>query len=155
MNDRPNFAEMSGLDAIRQSMSSGKTLATMGRTLDFELVEAEFGRTVFEGRPGEGHLNPNRIVHGGYAATLLDSCTGIAIQTTLPPGRTFTTLELKVNYIRAMAHDGRPVRAVGQTIHVGRTTATAEGRIVDVDDRLLAHATTTCLLLDIPAARDK
>lgn len=155
MNERPNFAGMSGLEAIRASMNSGRTLATIGRTLDFDLVEADFGEVVFEGRPGDNHLNPNGIVHGGYAATLLDSCTGIAIQTALPAGRTFTTLELKVNYVRAMPHDGEPVRATGRTIHVGRTTATAEGRIVDSRDRLLAHATTTCLILDIPQPGDR
>lgn len=155
MNERPNFAELSGLDAIRALLDGGRNIATIGQTLDFTLVDADFGKAVFEGRPSGRHLNPNGIVHGGYAATLLDSCTGIAIQSALPPGRTFTTLELKVNYVRSMAHDGKPVRATGQTIHVGRTTATAEGRIVDGEGRLLAHATTTCLILDIPAAHDR
>jgi uncharacterized protein (TIGR00369 family) len=155
MNERPNFAGLSGLEAIRAMMDGGRDIATIGQTLDFTLVEADFGKAVFEARPSERHLNPNGIVHGGYAATLLDSCTGMAIQSALPAGRTFTTLELKVNYIRVMAHDGSPVRATGQTIHVGRTTATAEGRITDGEGRLLAHATTTCLMLDIPSPRDR
>jgi uncharacterized protein (TIGR00369 family) len=140
---------MSGLELIEAAMSSGRNIASIGETLDFDLVEADFGRAVFVGHPSARHLNPRGVVHGGYAATLLDSAVGIAIQTAMPAGRTFTTLELKVNYVRALPKDGSEIRATGETIHVGRSTATAEGRITDGEGRLLAHATTTCLILDI------
>lgn len=142
-----------GIDIIRSALESGVNVATIGETMDFRLISAEVGKTEFVGHPGKKHLNPQGIVHGGYAATLLDSAVGIAVFTSLPPGKTFTTLELKVNYIRALPQDGSKVRATGEAIHVGRSTATAEGRIVDEQGRLLAHATTTCLILDFPAPR--
>lgn len=143
----------SNLEIILGALEAGQNVAPIGRTMDFNLVTADEGRTEFVGHPGSKHLNPQGIVHGGYAATLLDSAVGIAIFTALPKGKTFTTLELKVNYVRALPQDGSPITATGQTIHVGRSTATAEGRIVDREGRLLAHATTTCLVLDIPNGR--
>jgi len=142
-----------GLDLVKRMLTTGRNIATIGETLDFNLVAAEHGKVRFAGHPGPKHLNPQGIVHGGYAATLLDSAVGIAIFTALPPGKTFTTLELKVNYTRALPKDGSEVVAEGEIIHVGRTTATAEGRITDAEGRLYAHATTTCLILDIPAQR--
>lgn len=142
-----------GLGIIKAALESGVNIASIGETMDFNLVSAELGKTEFVGYPGKKHLNPQGIVHGGYAATLLDSAVGIAVFTSLSPGKTFTTLELKVNYVRALPQDGSAVRARGRTIHVGRTTATAEGRIEDDQGRLLAHATTTCLILDFPVSR--
>lgn len=91
--------------------------------------------------------NPLGTVHGGIAATLLDSVMGCAVHTMLPAGVGYTTLELKVNYIRAAKIDGLTLSAVGTTIHVGRTTATAEGKVVDENGKLIAHATTTCLVI--------
>ncbi|WP_417513695.1 PaaI family thioesterase [Minwuia sp.] len=143
----------SGLDIIQAGLKTGQNIAAIGETMDFTLTEAAFGKAVFTGHPGARHLNPQGIVHGGYAATLLDSAVGISIFTALPPGKTFTTLELKVNYTRALPQDGSAVTATGEIIHVGRTTATAEGRIHDTEGRLLAFATTTCLVLDIPSRR--
>ena len=140
---------MTGLEQLRAVMGEGGERASIGRTLDFWPVEIEEGHVVFEGRPGTGHLNPLRAVHGGYAATLLDSCMGCAVHTMLPAGKTFTTLELKVNYIRSLKPDSGIVRAVGDIIHAGRTTATAEGRLFDPQGRLVAHGTTTCIVMDI------
>lgn len=144
-------AAPTGLDIVRSMLATGRNIATIGDTLDFNLAAAEHGKVRFIGRPGPNHLNPQGIVHGGYAATLLDSAVGIAILSALPAGKTFTTLELKVNYTRALPKDGSEVVAEGKIIHVGRSTATAEGRITDAEGRLCAHATTTCMILDIPA----
>ncbi|WP_416898027.1 MAG: PaaI family thioesterase [Minwuia sp.] len=153
MNDQTQTPAPTGLQLLQAMLAGGKNIATIGETLDFTLTEAEFGKAVFVGHPGGRHLNPRGVVHGGYAATLLDSAVGIAILSALPAGKAFTTLELKVNYVRELPKDGSTVTATGHTIHVGRTTATAEGRIEDSQGRLLAHATTTCLILDIPPAR--
>jgi uncharacterized protein (TIGR00369 family) len=100
--------------------------------------------------PAFRHYNPIGSVHGGYAATLLDSVMGLAVHTMLPPGTGYTTLEFKVSFIRGMTLDTGPVRSEGRTLNVGRRTATAEGRVTDAKGRLLAHATTTCLVFEIP-----
>ncbi len=124
--------------------------APMGDTLDFVPIHMEPGIAVFQGRPQRKHYNPLGMVHGGWFATLLDSAVGCAVHTTLPAGKAFTTLELKVNMVRAL-HEGVPlVRAEGKLIHAGRRVATAEGRLVGPDGKLYAHATTTCLILDQP-----
>lgn len=153
MSHDETAAGPSGLKKIQAAIKSGVNIAPIGLTMDFNLVSAEFGKTEFVAHPGKEHLNPAGVVHGGYAATVLDSAVGIAILTALPAARSFTTLELKVNYVRALPQDGSPVTATGEVIHVGRTTATAEGRMVDNQGRLLAHATTTCLILDNSARR--
>jgi uncharacterized protein (TIGR00369 family) len=114
--------------------------------LNFHLIEAEHGRAVFEGVPEFRHYNPIGTVHGGFAATLLDSALGVAIFSTLAKGDAWTTLELKVNYVRALTKDSGPVRAEGRIVHPGRTVATAEGDIKDRAGKLYAHATTTCLI---------
>src|SRR5471032_3344432 len=101
------------------------------------------------GHPDTRHYNPLGSVHGGYAATLLDSCMGCAIHTRLKKGLGYTTLDLRVSYVRALTDKIGPIRAEGKVIHVGRSTALAEGRIYDVDDRLYAVATTTCMILDM------
>ncbi len=119
----------------------------IGRTLDFCLVEAERGKAVFEGTPDERHYNPMGGVHGGYAATLLDSACGIAVHTMLQPGQGFTTLELKISYLRGMSADTGPVRATGRVINLGRRVAFAEAEIRDAQDRLMATATSTLLVL--------
>jgi len=97
--------------------------------------------------PGERHYNPLGTVHGGIAATLLDSAMGVAVHTTLDEGQTYTTLELNVNYVGAMTQDTGPVVATGSVIHRGGRVATAEARLTDADGRLLAHGTSTCLIL--------
>ncbi len=119
--------------------------------LGFHLIEAETGRAVFEGLPEYRHYNPIGTVHGGYAATLLDSALGCAIFSTLHKGETWTTLELKLNFVRGMTKDTGPVRAEGRLIHRGRTVATSEGDLKDASGKLYAHATTTCMIF--PAAR--
>lgn len=118
------------------------------RTLDFLLVEASPGRAVFQGEPRFEHSNPMGTVHGGWIATLLDSAVGCAVHTTLPVGKAYTTLELKVNFVRAVTPAVALLRAVGEVIHRGGKIATAEGRLVGPDGTLYAHATTTCILLD-------
>lgn len=115
--------------------------------LGFDIVEAETGKAVFEGVPDYRHYNPIGTVHGGLALTLLDSCMSCAVQTTLAKGEIYTTLELKVNLTRAITKDTGLVRATGRLIHRGRTTGTAEGDVRDTAGNLLAHGTTTCLIM--------
>lgn len=114
--------------------------------MGFHLVEAEYGRAVFEGVPEFHHYNPIGTVHGGFAATLLDSALGLAIFSTLAKGDAWTTLELKVNFVRALSKDSGPVRAEGRIVHRGRTVATSEGDLKDRAGKLYAHATTTCMI---------
>lgn len=120
--------------------------------MGFDLVEVGEGRVVFSVEPQEYHYNPIGMVHGGLAATLLDSAMGCAIHSVLPEGRAYSTLEIKVNYVRAMKRDTGRVRAIAKVIHVGGRVATAEGSLVDGSDKLYAHGTTTCLLTDVPRA---
>jgi uncharacterized protein (TIGR00369 family) len=119
--------------------------------MGFHLAEAEQGRAVFEGVPEFRHYNPIGTVHGGFAATLLDSALGCAIFSTLAKGDTWTTLELKLNFVRAMTKDTGPVRAEGRVIHRGRTVATSEGDLKDRAGKLYAHATTTCMIFPAKA----
>jgi uncharacterized protein (TIGR00369 family) len=115
--------------------------------LGFHLVEAENGRAVFEGLPEFRHYNPIGTVHGGFAATLLDSALGCAIFSTLRKGDAWTTLELKLNFVRPLTKDTGPMRAEGRIVHPGRTVATSEGDLKDRAGKLYAHATTTCLII--------
>lgn len=119
----------------------------IAETLGFQLVEAEPNRVVFEGLPELRHYNPIGTVHGGFAATLLDSALACAIFTTMLKGDAWTTLELKLNYVRPMTKDTGPVRAEGRLIHRGRTVATSEGDLKDKSGKLYAHATTTCMIM--------
>ncbi len=139
--DAPN-----GLEQVRAMLASGGQ-PPIGRTLDFALVEVEEGRAVFEGVPGEHAYNPMGQVHGGYAATLLDSACGIATYAKLAAGQGFTTLELKVAYHRAMTADTGKVRAEGIVTVFGRRIAYAEAKLTDATGRLLASATSTLLVL--------
>ncbi|VXC49716.1 PaaI family thioesterase [Pseudomonas sp. 8Z] len=117
--------------------------------LDFTPVHWASGLFIFQGTPDKRHYNPLGSVHGGYIATLLDSCMGCAVHTQLKPGQGYTTSDLRVSYIRALRSEAGPVRAEGRIIHLGRSTALAEGRLYDVDERLYAVASTTCLILDM------
>ena len=114
--------------------------------LGFDIVAAEAGKVVFECVPEFKHYNPIGTVHGGLAMTLLDSCMSCAVHTTLAKGEIYTTLEVKVNLVRALTKDTGLVRATGRLIHRGRTTGTAEGDIRDGAGNLLAHGTTTCVI---------
>ena len=114
-----------------------------------QLVEAEAGRVVFAGTATERFYNGWGVAHGGFAATLLDSALGCAINTLTPPGKTFTTLELKVNYTRPLTRAAGELRCEARVIHAGSRVATSEGRIVDANGRIYAHGTTTCIVIDV------
>ena len=143
------FAGMSGLELLQGMVEGRFPGAPIMQLIGFGLVEVESGRAVFEGTPSLAHYNPLGTVHGGYAATLLDSCMGCSIHSTLPKGTGYTTLEFKVNLVRAITADTGRVRAEGKIVNSGRRVATADGRLTDVSGRLLAHATTTCLLFEL------
>jgi uncharacterized protein (TIGR00369 family) len=142
------FAGRSGMDIFRAMMAGEIPSPPITRTLNFTLVEASHGQAVFQGRPLFDHYNPLGTVHGGWIATLLDSALGCAVHTTLPPGKTYTTLELKVNYVRALTDKVPLVRALGEVIYTGGKIGTAQARLVGPDGTLFAHATTTCIVLD-------
>lgn len=142
---------LSGLDVLDAIFAGELPAPPMGETLDFVPIRMAPGLALFQGRPLRRHYNPLGTVHGGWFAALLDSAVGCAIHTTLPAGRGYTTLELKVNLVRALTDAVPLVRAEGKVIHVGRQIGTAEGRIVGPDGRLYAHATTTCLIFDLPS----
>src|SRR5437764_1497271 len=118
--------------------------------MGFDIEEVGEGRVIFGVEPQEYHYNPIGMVHGGLAATLLDSAMGCAVHSLLPEGRAYTTLELKVNFIRALRRDTGLVKAIAKAVHLGGKVATAEGRVVDGKGKLYAHATTTCLLVNVP-----
>jgi uncharacterized protein (TIGR00369 family) len=143
-------AGMSGLEyllAIRDGTVPRPPIATL---MDFDLVEIDDGRAVFAATPDEFHYNPIGVVHGGLAATLLDSAMACAVQTTLEAGLAYTTLEIKVNFARPMTRDTGRVLCEANVIHRGRTVATAEGRLVaEATGKLLAHGTTTCLVVGV------
>lgn len=120
----------------------------IGETLDIFPIAIADGVAVFQGRPALAHYNPLGTVHGGWIATILDSCVGCAVHSTLPPGKAFTTVELKVNYVRGLTTNMPLLRAEGKVIHAGSRMATADGRLVGADGKLYAHASTTCFILD-------
>ncbi|MBT9466972.1 PaaI family thioesterase [Hydrogenophaga sp.] len=149
-----NPADIAGLTGLQQmqAMLDGKLpYPHIAQTLDFSLVEVSEGRAVFQGQPQLKHYNPLGSVHGGWYATLLDSALGCAVHTVMPVGRAYTTAELGVNIVRAASLKSGPLRAIGTVLHAGRQLATAEARIVGADGKLYAHATTTCLVFEVPA----
>jgi uncharacterized protein (TIGR00369 family) len=137
-----------GLQMFEAMLAGDLPAAPISKTLNFMLVEATPGRAVFQGRPLFDHYNPLGSVHGGWIATLLDSCAACAIHSLLPAGRAYTTLELKINYVRALTERVPRVRAIGEVVHAGKTVATSHGRLVGPDGTLYAHASTTCLIFD-------
>lgn len=139
---------LSGMEIFRNMLAGEFPYPPICETLGFILIEAEPGRVVFQGTPQPRHYNPIGSVHGGYHATLLDSCVGCAVHSTLEAGQGYTTVELKINYVRALTDQTGPVRAEGKIIHAGKQIRTAEGRLFDRQNRLYAHATTTCLIID-------
>ena len=138
----------SGLAMLEAIFAGELPRPPIGDTLDFVPIHIERGLAVFQGRPQKKHYNPLGTVHGGWFATLLDSAMGCAVHSTLPAGRAYTTLELKLNIVRALTAAVPLVRAEGKLVHAGRQVATAEGRLVGPDGQLYAHATTTCLIFD-------
>jgi uncharacterized protein (TIGR00369 family) len=137
---------MSGLEFVQGLASGTLPLNTIARTLGYDVIEAENGRVVVSAEPGDNHLNPAGTVHGGLTATLLDSCMGLAVQTTLEAGVGQTTLEFKISLLRPITPETGEVRAEGIVLSRGRRVGTAEGRVTDGKGRLLAHGTTTCLI---------
>jgi acyl-CoA thioesterase len=141
-----SLSTMSGLEVLKAMTALEYGPPSIGGLMGMRYDEVEFGRVVFSLTTGPDFANPLGSVHGGVCATLLDSVMGCAVHSTLEAGVGFGTLELKVNYIRTVPTDGRRLTATGTIIHIGRTTATAEGRVVDEEGRLVAHATTTCMI---------
>jgi uncharacterized protein (TIGR00369 family) len=144
------IAGKTGLEMMQAMLRGEIPYASIAQTLNYLLLEAELGRTVFQGTPGVQHLNPMGTVHGGWFCTLLDSALGCAVHTMMPAGRGYTTAELSVNLVKAITPKVQRVRAEGKVIHCGRQLATAEARLVGPDGTLYAHATTTCLVFDMP-----
>jgi uncharacterized protein (TIGR00369 family) len=144
------MASMPGIDFVRAMFAGKLPSPPIMQTIEPFDYAAEPGIITFQSVPGFRHYNPIGSVHGSYAAALLDSAMGLAVHSMLPAGSGYTTLEFKISFIRGMTEDTGPVRSEGRTLSVGRRAATAEGRIADSKGRLLAHATTTCLVFEIP-----
>lgn len=138
---------LAGLDFLRKIVAGELPPPPIADTLDYRLLEVEEGRAVFGITPAEIHYNPIGMVHGGIPCTLLDSAMGCAVHTTLPARVGYTTLELKVNIVKAIGKDTGPLRAEARLVHAGRSTAVAEGRLTDAAGKLYAHATTTCMIM--------
>ena len=140
---------LTGLEFMQGILSGTYPGPPIGKLMNFHPVEVRLGEVVFSCVPSFDHYNPIGSVHGGLAGVLLDSCMGCAVQTTLPRGQAYTTLEYKVHLVRGMSVKTGLVRAEGKVVHGGRRIITAEGRIVDAAGKLYAHGTTTCLILDL------
>ena len=139
---------LTGLEFLRGFAEGRLPRPPIASTLGMEAAEFDAGRAVFTCEPAEFHYNPIGVVHGGLAATLLDSAMSCAVHTTLAAGERYTTLELKVNFVRAVTAATGRIRAEGKVVHRGGTIATAEGRLVaERDGKLLAHGVTTCLIM--------
>lgn len=141
-----------GLDYLRKVAAGEYPAPPMGILMNLRLADVERGRIVFDATPEEYHYNPSGIVHGGFAAALLDSAMGCAVHSCLEGGDRYTTLELKVNYVKAITIENGPVRGVATLISLGRTVALAEARVIDRADVLYAHATSTLLIKRAAAA---
>ncbi len=139
----------SGLDFLREILAGRLPAPPIAATLGFILEEAEYGRAVFVLVPGEEHYNPIGSVHGGVYATLLDSAAGCAVQSVLPQGMGYTSIDLTLKFLRPITVDTGKVRAIGTVLNSGRRTALAQAELRDSDDRLLAHATSSCMLFPV------
>ena len=138
---------LSGIDFLRKIRDGEIPNPPIAELLGFQLTVVEPGFAVFECDPGEHHYNPIGVVHGGLACTLLDSAMSCAVQTTVPAGSGYTTLELKVNLVRAITAKTGHLRCEGKLIHAGARIGTAEGKLIDADGKIYAHGTTTCIIL--------
>lgn len=141
-----HLRRLSGLEFLRAVLSGEVPPPPMAQLMNIRITHVEKGRVIFEGTPEEYHYNPLGVVHGGMAATLLDSALGCCVNSHLEAGDVYTTLELKVNYLRPITLQTGPVRAVASTVHIGRTTALVDGRVLDAHDRVYAYASSTCLI---------
>ena len=140
--------QMSGLEFVQCLVNGTLPLNTIAKVLGYDIVEADKGRVVITAQPNGDLLNPSGTVHGGLSATLLDSCMGLAVLTTLEKGFAQTTLEFKISFMRPITPETGTIRAEGIVLNSGRRVGTAEGRLTDSQGRLLAHATTTCLIFE-------
>jgi uncharacterized protein (TIGR00369 family) len=143
---------MAGIDLVRGLRDGTVPPPPAASLIGFSVAEVEEGRVVMRLAPAEYHYNPLGTMHGGILATLLDSVMGCAVHSTLPQGRGYTSLEIKVNYVRAVTNDSGELSAEGKIVHAGRRSAVAEARVVDANGRLCATASTTCLVFDLPPA---
>lgn len=143
---RQRGIELSGLELLQRAVAGEYPPPPIAMLMDIRLTEIARGHAVFTGTPQEFHYNPLGSVHGGYGATLLDSAMGCAVHSTLEAGDIYTTLEFKINFLRALTHQTGVVRGIGKLINETRTTALAEGRIEDATGKLYAFATTTCVI---------
>ncbi|MBC5765905.1 PaaI family thioesterase [Ramlibacter albus] len=149
---RPDqVAGKSGLELMQAMLRGELPYPPIAQTLNFQLLEADEGRALFQGTPSPAHFNPMGGIHGGWYATLLDSALGCAVHTMMPAGRAYTTAELNVNLVKAIGPKVQRVRAEGKVVHCGRQLATAEARLYGPDGTLYAHATTTCLVFEMRA----
>jgi uncharacterized protein (TIGR00369 family) len=149
--DRSLLAGKTGLELLQAMLRGELPFPPIAETLDFALISVEAGKAVFQSTPQFKHYNPLGSVHGGWYAALLDSALGCAVQSVLPAGHSYTTVELGMNIVRAASRTTGPLRATARVVHSGRQLATAEGRIVGPDERIYAHATTTCLVFAVPS----
>jgi uncharacterized protein (TIGR00369 family) len=149
-SDRATIGRHDGLGFLRAMMRGELPYPPILDTLNFVMIEFDKGRALFQGTPQFAHYNPIGSVHGGWYCAVLDSALGCAVHSTLPHGKGYTTLELKVNLIRPLSDSSGPVRAEGRIIHAGGQTAVAEATLFDSAGKLYASATTTCLIFDIP-----
>jgi uncharacterized protein (TIGR00369 family) len=140
---------LSGFDFVKRMKEGLVPAAPISKVMQFRLTEVEQGHVVFSAEPSVDFYNPLGTVHGGYAATLLDSCMGCAVHSTLPAGMAYTTLEFKINFVRPITDKTGSVRAEGRVIAAGKRVATAEGRLLDANGKLYAHGTTTCLIFPL------
>jgi uncharacterized protein (TIGR00369 family) len=147
------IAGKTGLQMMEAMLRAEIPYAAIAKTLDFTLLSVSPGVAVFQGTPLARHLNPLGTIHGGWVATLLDSALGCSVHTMMPAGRAYTTAELSVNYVKGLTPKVQRVRAEGKVIHCGRQLATAEARLFGPDGTLYAHATTTCLVFEMPSPR--
>ena len=145
-------AGKTGLQVFDAMLAGELPPPPIAQLMNFTIIEASFGRVVFQGRPRFEHYNPMGSVHGGWFATLLDSALGCAVHTTLPAGKAYTTVELKVNIVRPLTDKVPLVRATGQVIHGGGRMATADAKLTGPDGKLYAHGSTTCFIFDAPAS---
>jgi uncharacterized protein (TIGR00369 family) len=144
--------EADGLELLNRIKDGRDAPPAMMVLLGFEMSEAERGRVVFSATPTAAHYNPAGVVHGGFAATMLDTCMTCAVQSALKAGLACTTLDLTIHYTRGANDKTGLLRAEGKVVHVGRQIATAEGRVTDPQGRIIAHATTSCLIFPTRAA---
>jgi uncharacterized protein (TIGR00369 family) len=140
---------LSGLEYIQAMKDGSLPKPPIMNTLDFQLKSIESGKAVFSFTPFEFHYNPIGTVHGGVITTVLDSALGCAVHSLLPAGKAYTTLELKVNFIKAITKDSGELMAIGKVIHAGTKTALVEAQVIDFKNKVYAHSVSTCLLFDI------